>query len=272
MDKQPQNLFPAAIKKGAIEIFGEQSMRPVLLELLPATTVAKFPLTESHLGKILHSNEATILSGYRFAKRQSEYLTGRICAKMAVQRYLTPAGPHPTPLSLAEIEIANATNGRPMARIHSPIANTLKMDISIAHSGDYGVALAANSICGIDLQRQEATLLRVQKKYCSEDEYRLFETFSTDKTGISMPKRLNILWAAKEAAKKALSYWQMPGFLDLELRNITNCTNCISLSLHITRTKSKQMPKEVTVVANMFGEYALAICLTKEENKDAGTT
>jgi phosphopantetheinyl transferase len=143
------------------------------------------------------------------------------------------------------------------------------MDISIAHSGDYGVALATESRCGIDLQRQDAALLRVQKKFCSETEYRLFETFSID---IDMTKRLNILWTAKEAAKKALSYWQMPGFLDLELRELKNSPNCIALSLHITHTKSKQMVKEVTVVASIFDEYALAICLINKVDKNARTT
>ncbi|MCP4340907.1 MAG: 4'-phosphopantetheinyl transferase superfamily protein, partial [Desulfobulbaceae bacterium] len=104
-------------------------------------------------------------------------------------------------------------------------------------------------------------LLRVQKRYCSEAEYRLLETFATD---IDMTTRLNILWAAKEAAKKALSCWEMPGFLDLELRELKKSTNYIALSLHIPHTKSKHMVKEVTVVASIFDDYALAICLINE--------
>lgn len=268
MDKQPKNLFPATLQKSVIEIFGEQAMQPVLLRLLAPTTVGEASFSDSDSDRMLHTNELAILSGYKFPKRRSEYLTGRICAKIAVQGFLKLCKTHPVPPILPEIEIASSENGRPTAQIHSDKAVTLKMDISIAHSGDYGVALAAESRCGIDLQRQEAALLRVQKRYCSEAEYRLLETFSID---IDMTKRLNILWAAKEAAKKALSYWQMPGFLDLELRELKKSTTCFALSLHITHTKSKHMVKEVTVAASILDDYALAICLINEE-RDAGTT
>jgi phosphopantetheinyl transferase (holo-ACP synthase) len=269
MAKQPKNLFPAAIQNGVIEIFGKQTIQPVLLELLAPTAVGEPPLSDSCSATMLHSNEAAILSGYKLAKRRSEYLTGRICAKMAIQGFLKQTQPHTAPPILAKIEICNSANGRPKFLLHPKKTVTLTMDISIAHSGDYGVALATQSRCGIDLQRQDAALLRVQKKFCSETEYRLLETSPID---IDMTKRLNILWATKEAAKKALSYWEMPGFLDLELRELKNSTNYITLSLHITHTKSKQMVKEVTVAASIFDEYALAICLINKVDKNAGTT
>ena len=269
MDKQLKNLFPAALRKGAIEIFGDQSMQPVLLGLLSATTNSEHPLPDSCSSKTLHPNEIDILSGYRFPKRRSEYLTGRICAKMAIQKFITLTKTHPRPLILPEIEITNTATRRPIVRIHGANTDVPKLDISIAHSGDFGVALASGSRCGIDLQRHEETLLRVKDKYCSEREHRLLETFLTDNDMIT---RLNILWAAKEAAKKALSYWQMPGFLDLELQELKRFTNCITLSLRIPHAKSNQMPKEATVAAGMFGDYALAICLINEVHKDAGTT
>jgi len=259
------------MQNGVIEIFGKQTIQPVLLQLLAPTAVGVPPLSDSCSATMLHSDEAAILGGYKLAKRRSEYLTGRICAKMAIQGFLKHTRPHPAPPSLTKIEISNSVKGRPAAQIHTEKANTLKMDISIAHSGDYCVALAAESRCGIDLQRQEAALVRVQKRYCSEAEYRLLETFSTD---IDMTTRLNILWAAKEAAKKALSYWEMPGFLDLELRELRelkNSANCIALSLHLPHTKNKHMVKEVTVAASILDDYALAICLVNEE-RDAGTT
>jgi phosphopantetheinyl transferase (holo-ACP synthase) len=96
--------------------------------------------------------------------------------------------------------------------------------------------------------------------------------FLTDSDKIA---RLALLWAAKEAAKKALSYWQMPGFLDLEVQKVKNFSNCIDFSLRISSTKGRPMPEEVTVVAGMFGEYAqyaLAICLINEDRSDAGIT
>jgi phosphopantetheinyl transferase len=274
-DKQLKNLFPEAMQKVAAEIFGEQSMQPVLLGLLAAPTSATAdlqPQADLSFRKMLHPKEAATLNGYKFPKRRSEYLTGRICAKMAIRELLNlTTGQSIFPI-LSEIEIARTENGRPDIVIHVSGANALKMEISISHSGDYGVAIAAESPCGVDLQLQQANLLRVQEKFCSEREYSLLEMFLTDSDKIA---RLALLWAAKEAAKKALSYWQMPGFLDLEVQKLTNLSNCFGLSLRISPAKCRPMPEEVSVVAGMFGEsaqYALAICLINEEHSNAGIT
>jgi phosphopantetheinyl transferase (holo-ACP synthase) len=262
MDTQFKNLFPTAIWKGAVEIFGEQSIQPVLLRLMSINTVTEHCKSDSLFLEMLHPKEAAILSGYKFPKRQSEYLTGRICAKLAVQELFNLTKPHSNLLILPEIEIANTANGRPNVCLHGENIDTFRMDISISHSGDYGVALAAVSKCGIDLQWQNAALLRVQEKYCNEREYRLLETNLTDRDTIT---KLTLLWAAKEAAKKALSQWQMPGFLDMEMWKLKKITNCVALFFRLTKTKSQQMPKEVTVLAGMFGDYALAVCLVSED-------
>lgn len=267
MNKLLENIFPETIRKGAIEVFGKQSIQPVLLGLLTAPPIDTHLLSASCLGKMLHPNETAILNGYKFPKRRSEYLTGRICAKMAIQGFLNLSNMHHPPLRLSEIEISNTENRRPVIYIHTANTDVPRMDISISHSGNYGVALVTEYQCGIDLQRQETTLLRVQEKYCSSGEYRFLENFlaSNDKK-----TKLTILWAAKEAAKKALSQWQMPGFLDMEIRSLEKYSrDCIVLSLKITQDKSQQLPEEVTVVAGVFSNYALAICLVSEEFRNA---
>ena len=145
------------------------------------------------------------------------------------------------------------------------------MDISISHSGDYVVALAAQVKCGIDLQQQKSALLRVQEKYCSDAESEILETCLADNAVVT---RFTLLWAAKEAAKKALSPWQMPGFLDLELwktKKIAGC-NCNVLYLRLPQIKNPLMPQEVIVMTCMFNDYALAICLVDEDVNNAGTT
>lgn len=270
MNKQPKNLFPETIRKGAIEIFGEHSIQPVLLGLLPAPTDTGETKPDACLPEMLHPNEAAILAGYRLPKRRSEYLTGRICAKMAVQSFLSRTKFQPIPMLLPEIEITSEENGRPDVRFHKhrPKTNMPQMDISISHSGDYGAALAAGSRCGIDLQMKKEALLRVQEKYCSTAEYRLLETILPNNDKIT---RLTILWAAKEAAKKALSHWRMPGFLDLELRQLKNSKNYMVLSLYITNTNNSQVPEKITAVTGMSGDYALAICLVSKESSNAGT-
>jgi phosphopantetheinyl transferase len=271
-DKQLKNLFPEAIQKVAAEIFREQSMQAVLLGLLSAPASAPdnlHPQADSHFCKLLHPMEANVFNDYRFPKRRLEYLTGRICAKMAIRGLLNlTTDPSISPM-MSEIEIARTENGRPNILFHVSEPNAPIMEISISHSGDYGVAIATESPCGVDLQLQQANLLRVQEKFCSEGEYSLLEMFLTDSDKLT---RLALLWAAKEAAKKALSRWQMPGFLDLEVQKLKIFTNCIGFSLRISPMKYRPMPEEVTVVAGMFGEYALAICLINEDRSDAGIT
>ncbi len=246
-------------------------MQPVLLRLIPAGAAAEQSKGAAGVSELLHPKEKAILRGYRLAKRRAEYLTGRICAKRAVYSFLTDSSTYQQSLALPEIEIANTTIGRPNVHLHRPHrlkSTTPKMDISISHSGDYGAALAAESRCGIDLQLQKATLLHVQEKYCSEVEYRLLETSLTNYGPLP---RLTLLWAAKEAGKKALSYWQMPGFLDLQLCALKRYADHVAISLHITNTRNQQLPNKITVVAGMFDDYALAICLVREDSSDART-
>lgn len=264
MHKIVTNLFPKTIIKGAIEILGKQSFQPVLLELFPAP----MPLIDPIPG-LLHQNEAAALSNYRLPKRRSEYLTGRICAKIAVHELLNQTIAPSTLEKLSAIQISNTENGRPVVCVHAPENTTPKMDISISHSGDYGAALAAGSPCGIDLQLRQDSLLKVKEKYCSEAEYRLLETMLSETDTLT---RLALLWAAKEAGKKALSHWQMPGFLDLEVSDLKNFTHYTAFTLYVSNIKNQLMPNKVTVITSMFKEHALAICLTNEDNSDAGIT
>lgn len=264
MHKLFTNLFPETINNRLIEIFGKQSFQPVLLELLPAP----MPLPES-ITALLHQNEAETLCNYRLPKRRSEYLTGRICAKIAAYKLLNQTKAPATPEQFSAIQISNTENGRPVVCLHALEITTPKMDISISHSGDYGASLAAGSPCGIDLQLRQDSLLKVKEKYCSEPEYWLLETFLPEMDTLT---RLALLWAAKEAAKKALSHWQMPGFLDLEVSELKNSTHCTAFTLHVININNPSMPTKVTVIAEMFKEHALAICLMNEDNSDAGIT
>ena len=268
MDTQLKNLFPKAVKKGAIEVFGEQSIQPVLLRLIPANTAAGQSNTFADISELLHPKERATLDTYRLAKRRTEYLTGRICAKKAVHYFLSETSTSPDSLLLPEIEITNTSIGRPQIHLPWPQSVSLKIDISISHSGDYGSALAAESKCGIDLQLQKNALLHVQEKYCTASEFNLLEKSLVNCDVLS---RLTVLWAAKEAGKKALSYWQMPGFLDLQLCELTRYPGFLTVSLCISNRKNNHFPDQLTVVASMFENYALAICLVREENGNART-
>ncbi len=185
---------------------------------------------------------------------------------MAVQGLIKLSSAEPAAVLMRQIEIANKTGGRPVVCLHGAEAGSPTIDISISHSGDYGVALAAGLPCGIDLQEKKEALLKVQEKYCSRDENMLLEKNLSNQEPLT---RLATLWAAKEAAKKALSHQQMPGFLDLELRQLKNFPSWSALCLYISHEKIQQFPEKVTVVSGNFNDYALAICLVNEET-DAG--
>ena len=271
-DKRLKNLFPAAMHNAVMEIFGEQLIYSYLIGLLSApvpTAATQDPQIDSYCDDMLHPREITVLSGYRFVKRRSEYLTGRVCAKLAIEGLLNLTETCASPLKLSEIEITSTESGRPNIRFDTPEAGELNMDLSISHSGDYGVALAAESKCGIDLQLQQASLLRVQEKFCSDSEYNLLAKSASHSDPLT---RLAVLWASKEAAKKALSYWQMPGFLDLEIWEVENISNYFALSLRVPHAMRRPMPEKVTVVAGMLKNYAMAICLINEDYRDAGIT
>ena len=257
MDDQLKNLFPTAVKMGMIEIFDEQSVQPFMLRLLAADTATG----------LLHPKEKTVFSGYRLAKRRTEYLTGRICAKKAVQAFWLESGTCTESPALSEIEIAHTTNGRPIVYLPGAKANQLKVDISISHSGEYAAALTAQSPCGIDVQMQKSALLTVREKYCNETENSLLANRLVNCEHLT---RLTLLWAAKEAGKKALSYWQMPGFLNLELCGLTSFPGYCTLSLKIRTIKNSSFPDHITVVAATFGDYALALCLVPVEGGNAG--
>jgi phosphopantetheinyl transferase (holo-ACP synthase) len=266
MDTTLNNMFPPAIGRGIREIFGEQPVHGVLLGLLPPPAATGPGSADGCFGRMLHPGEAAILAGYRFAKRQSEYLTGRICAKLAIQGFLSLTGDGAISPPLPAIEIIKAASGRPSFCLHTPLSpdgETPKMDISIAHSGNYGIALAAASKCGVDLQQQVPALVKVQEKYCHAGELRLLAASLPDQDTTAC---LAMLWAAKEAAKKALSYWRMPGFLDLEAVGLKKHRGtCGVLSLSIIHDEALQTIDHVSVLIDLFAGYALAVCLLEKE-------
>lgn len=266
MDIQLENLFPVTLKKDAIEIFGEEAIYPVLLLLLEAPLKDQGSKTTGpQFYTLLHTNETDLYNGYSFVKRRSEYLTGRICAKLAIQGYLSDLNRTQTALKAAElraIEIANSKTGRPSPLFHDG-SGTVDLDISISHSGDYGLALVTRQKCGIDIQLQQESLLRVREKYCSENEYRLLESRLDT---INPLHRLGLLWASKEAAKKALSVRRMPGFNELTLiRMKENQKDSFTFSFRLEDNRQTGMPNTVTVVAGLFEKYSLAICLLSED-------
>jgi 4'-phosphopantetheinyl transferase EntD len=268
MDTSLENLFPDDLQLAIRDHFGLQSLGAVLLKQL-IIGPSPGPILPGHpAAELLHPNETARASAYGLAKRRTEYVTGRVCAKLAMAEFRVTQSDNPAP---ATLEIVNDSSGRPFVNfsIGPGPGNRRLFEISITHGGKYGAALATKGCCGIDLQEQKDTLVRVMEKYCSADEYRLLQDSRPE---MEQKARLSLLWAAKEAAKKALSCWWMPGFLDLQLTALPlpHPGGCSVFPLTVRHAKAHRIPERVTVLATAFDQYGLAVCILQEARAYAG--
>lgn len=177
----------------------------------------------------MSGDEQGRFQGLHQEKRRSEWLGGRIAAKVAVLDYLRSRrsqGNNENPLwKPASFPIMTTPTGRPfLAPDHSAYGGEAPY-ISISHSQKYALAVAAATPCGIDIQVSRTTLLRVKDRFCSPQEE---TTLTAHLPTLTELERLTLLWAAKEAIKKRGGNGTMPGFLDLEVSHIHSCRPCHS--------------------------------------------
>lgn len=256
------NLFPPSLYAAIGGLFSTPVSLPVLLPLSDASCSPGLePTTSNMSGSLLHADEIATAKEYKLQKRKTEYLTGRLCGKMALANYLGSAWGKRDPVDMCNIAILNRDKGRPL--IEGPLPPGIpRPDISISHGREYAAALVSPWPCGIDLQRQEKTLLRVKEKYCLPHEDALIQKMFASR---SPTEGLVLLWTAKEAAQKALSFWAMPGFLDLAASEITRVA-FNSVALTFTNNHQQQAPDSVTVAAALFKNYGLAVCIIAKGN------
>jgi phosphopantetheinyl transferase len=227
---------------------------PVLLDL----STLDAGLNESYCTAWLSEQERQHFHRFKLEKRKKEWLAGRICAKIALENYFRTHCQGQKIPAAVEITIASSEGGRPFPTWHNGKRIHEGPDISISHSGNLALALAAQTCCGVDIQKTSDTLVRVKKRFCTAPEERLLESV-VQKNDLRM--HLALLWAAKEAAKKALSISAMPGFLDLVLVRIEQ-TGRKEL-LFIFR-KHARLPSEIVVVITSYQTYGLGICIPQE--------
>jgi 4'-phosphopantetheinyl transferase len=242
--------FPDFFKKAVAELFSQHRYGAVLLrqdEIGAACPPEQF-LSEQELERY---------QNYRLPKRRCEFLGGRICAKLALQQYHSEL-----PLPPQLIEIASAPDGRPLFSLP---AETILSDLhlSISHGGHLVGAAVAEVPCGLDLQPIRDNLVRVREKYCLPEEERLLQS---SLSALDEQWRLALLWTAKEAVKKALSYRRMYGFLELMLTALRPLTStCFGLSLRLTADKRADNRSDLLVAAAIIDGYGVALCFVDKE-------
>ncbi len=267
-DPAIENQFPEALRRLTINRFETAALGMTLLDQQALGDGADSGL-HGRAAAILHGREMAQAESYRLSKRRAEFLAGRVSAKLALAQFWAAKG---FCRALSSVQIVNDPTGRPFIRMEPVPGDKIRQppEISISHGGGYGAALAADVPCGIDLQEQRHTLLKVMGKYCMVEEDHILAAALPK---MAPPARLSLLWTAKEAAKKACSSRWMPGFLDLLLEGF-ECQegDCLVLELRLARRPEDcRLPAALTVLATTFHNHGLAVCIINEARRNAGT-
>ncbi|MBB5347012.1 4'-phosphopantetheinyl transferase superfamily protein [Desulfoprunum benzoelyticum] len=213
---------------------------------------------------VLADPELAALAAYTLPKRRAQWLTGRICAKQATSAYLRKFLPQLPLPDARDIMIANLPSGRP--EIAGPFAAVSGIDLSISHSGGYAAALVAAAACGIDIQEDSPTLERICARFCQPQEAQILQRHLPDLQPIP---RLNLLWTAKEAARKAVGRERMPGFLELVLRRCEATTGDCTVLVLGQDPSAPQSPRDLPVLTTRFEDLCLSVVLTHGGNAHA---
>ena len=201
--------------------------------------------------QILSKKEMARLLSFASEKRRYEWLGGRMAAKDALVICLADG-------SLPEdIEILVEENGRPYV-----VGGIGKRPyISISHSGEYAVAVAVLSPCGIDVQAVKQTLVRVVDRFASSKEQEMLAMVLP--TDWPQAKQLALLWSAKEAVRKMIDIEPLLGFSEMGLvaiKGVGGAGGLIDLEFSCDRVKEDLPQVRVMVVAE--DDYMLALtCL-----------
>lgn len=209
------------------------------------------PPTARELDKLTEAERAK-LATYRLEKRRNEWFTGRLAAKKCLRQFLTASSDDSELPRFKTIEIANRPDGRP--HIWSLTDTLPLLDISISHSREYAIAMVATTPCGVDIQKSDKTLLRVEERFCIKSELELLQQLGQTKELL-----LAQLWAAKEATQKAISIIAtMPGFLELLVTRIIVRDGFALFTINGPIASEKIT--HCTVAVGLFHNYAIACC------------
>lgn len=195
---------------------------------------------------LLSRDELSIFASFSYPKRQCEWLGGRIAGKAAallLQREelsaqgMTSLSILPSAAGSPELSPATAFDRRPA--------------VSISHSGKFAAGMAAYaSACGVDIQKISGQTEKVSSRFAVDEEIILL---AEKIPALNTIERLTLLWAAKEALKKALLKDQPAIFQGIMLKQL-HVDGCISLSLQYPGQRTQPARVEAVVL----DEYILA--------------
>lgn len=232
------------------------------------------PNINTIVNTFLAENEHHRFNEFRYQKRKREWLGGRIAAKLAVAEYLLSKSA-PDETNWQAWQIVPDTNGKPHV-VSTPNRESKPPHISISHSGDLALALAAPLPCGIDIQKKTTTVERVQDRFAAPHELSIMNS-NPKFAGMDETTKLTLLWAAKEAVRKTIDVSPLLGFKEIDLIKIIDQhhdfyllefaiqpgNNRMAKKTHSGSTDKKiaALPEKITVPVLSFMDYAVAFAI-----------
>lgn len=151
---------------------------------------------ERLLNEQLSFEEKKRFHSFAHPKRRLEWLAGRIVAKAATRMcFVTDIFPAPA------INIQNLSNVSPRVIIEGVDSSVSIPFISISHSKDMAVAIAAqHSGIGIDVQEVTGSIIEIAEEFSQLKERKLINNC----VELNQSCALTIIWVIKEASRKAV--------------------------------------------------------------------
>ena len=204
--------------------------------------------------KYLCTNEHDKYLSFKFQKRKTEWLGGRIAAKKALRALLAELGYLLRP---QELEISSTIEGRPL--FIKPVEITETIDISISHSAKYAAALTVkDAVCGLDLQKITQTLHKVQSRFATDAERKILQQHFCFQP-YEKSWDLALLWTAKEAFRKSVPTKPLLGFLEVTLESIVGDPETgLVASFSCSR---KEVGESLKAYVTLSGDFAIAISI-----------
>lgn len=259
--------LPPSLAAGISATFPRWRLEVTLLPLARLRDCQGQKEEESLRREWLHREEQEKLAFLRHSKRRVEWLGGRICVKEALSRFFQQTRPQSTASAASHLRIMTAPSGRPL--LHpGAVTGSMTPHLSISHSGEYAMAVAAANPCGIDIQENRDALSRVKEKFCGAAEEKILARVLAS---LAPLERLSLLWAAKESIKKAAILEPMPGFLELTLHRIDtfgpDCHDCFCFTLgYVVDDRGRPgamalSPPPFQVLVCQHQNYGIGLCV-----------
>jgi len=241
-------------------------MKCVVLDLLKFEMEIQKLGEEMVIDRYLSLQEQEYWGRLTSGKRKREWLGGRIAAKYVAAEVLSQAGNN---VGWSRLSLIYDKTGRPFLVADDKTVSL--PDISISHSVDLAAAMAVSKgLCGIDIQKITDRIERVRERFCSVHEGQVLFSFFNG-TYKQHAVVLTKLWAAKEALRKVGKDSILPGFLQLELKEINACSvNRETDSWRFIFTQKQNgmngdyRSKKCTVAVGLIADYVLARTTTND--------